>query len=179
MTKKIFKKGLPFLITLSLFISAKAQVGIDTDHVTNASVLMEFSTAPKGILLPWVNNASAVTAAVPGTFIFDTSDKKVKYLKGGTLPSWIDLSIDATGTVDTSLQNSLNENNYTKVIIGAPSTAAPGVLVLESQDKALVLPKVDSPYLNIISPDPGLIVYDSRHKQLAVFNGSVWSFWKS
>jgi hypothetical protein len=42
----------------------------------------------------------------------------------------------------------------------------------------MVLPKVASPHLNIISPSAGMIVYDTIKKQLAVYNGTVWSFWK-
>ena len=30
----------------------------------------------------------------------------------------------------------------------------------------------------IIKPEPGTMVYDTNAKQLAVFNGTVWTFWK-
>ena len=72
------------------------------------------------------------------------------------------------------------ENTNAKVSIGTPTTAAPaaGILVLEDQTKAMVLPRVASPHLNIIDPAPGMMVYDTTAKQLAVFNGTVWSFWK-
>ncbi|GAB0157215.1 hypothetical protein CHRYSEOSP005_24860 [Chryseobacterium sp. Alg-005] len=155
-----------------------AQISIGKTSITNDSVLLEFGTDPKGILLPWVTNTSAVTGAVPGTMIFDISDKKVKYFRGGASSTWVDLSIDTSGVVDTSLQNSLTEVSSAKVIMGANSSSAPGILVLESSNKAMVLPKVASPHLNIINPSPGMIAYDTAKKQLAVFNGSVWSFWK-
>ena len=54
----------------------------------------------------------------------------------------------------------------------------PGILVLADTDKAMVLPKVASPHLNIVNPAAGMMVYDTTSKQLAVFNGTVWSFWK-
>lgn len=57
-------------------------------------------------------------------------------------------------------------------------TATDGILVLEDTDKAMILPKVASPHLNIIDPAPGLIVYDTDSRQLAVYNGKVWSYWK-
>ena len=38
--------------------------------------------------------------------------------------------------------------------------------------------QVPSPHQNIINPEPGVMVYDATTKQLAVFNGKVWSFWK-
>ena len=62
---------------------------------------------------------------------------------------------------------------------GNPDTdPTPGLLVLADTDKAMVLPKVASPHLNIVNPAAGMMVYDTTSKQLAVFNGTVWSFWK-
>jgi hypothetical protein len=65
------------------------------------------------------------------------------------------------------------------LIGGDPSTdTTPGILVLADTNKAMVLPKVASPHLKIVNPSPGMMVYDTTKKQLAVFNGAVWSFWK-
>lgn len=108
--------------------------------------------------------------------VYDTSDKKVKYLKGGS--GWIDLSIDATGVVNTSLQDTLTDAATARTIIGDRSATAPGILVLESPSQAMVLPKVANPAVNIINPAAGMMVYDTTAKQLAVFNGTVWTFWK-
>jgi hypothetical protein len=161
---------------------AFAQVAIGKASVTSPSVSLEFGTGNKGILLPWVTGVSTVTGAVNGTLVYNTTDKKVyvKYASG-----WKDLSVDATGTtVDPitnvdglTLQNSLNDLNTAKVSIGTP-TSTPGILVLEDTNKAMVLPKVASPHLTIINPAPGMMAYDTTSKQLAVFNGTVWSFWK-
>ena len=161
---------------------AFAQVAIGKASVSSPSVSLEFGTGNKGILLPWVTGVSTVTGAVNGTLVYNTTDKKVyvKYASG-----WKDLSVDATGTtVDPitnvdglTLQNSLNDLNTAKVSIGTP-TSTPGILVLEDTNKAMVLPKVASPHLNIVKPSPGMMVYDTTKKQLAVFNGTVWSFWK-
>ncbi|MFN8364299.1 MAG: hypothetical protein U0T78_03115 [Cloacibacterium normanense] len=64
------------------------------------------------------------------------------------------------------------------LIGGDPSTDTTlGILVLADTNKAMVLPKAASPHLNIVNPS-GMIVYDTTKKQLAVFNGTVWSFWK-
>ena len=52
------------------------------------------------------------------------------------------------------------------------------ILVLEDANKAMVLPTVPNPHVNIVNPEPGMMVYDTTAKQLAVFNGTVWSFWK-
>lgn len=157
-----------------------SQVAIGKSSVSTPSVSLEFYNGAdnaKAMILPWVNSESAVTGAVDGTIIYDTTDKKVKYRKAG---SWFDLSVDTTGVVDTSLQNGLTENASAKAQIGGnPATdTTPGMLVLSDTDKAMVLPKVASPHLKIIKPEPGTIAYDTVSKQLAVFNGTVWSFWK-
>ncbi|TDG34785.1 hypothetical protein EZJ43_16835 [Pedobacter changchengzhani] len=163
---------------------AKAQVAVGKTSVTNTSVSLEFGVSDatngyKGLVLPWVTSAAAVTGAVDGTFIFDLTDHKVKYRKSG---AWVDLSVDITGTANAtsvSTQAGLTEDITKKAVIGVnPSDTTPGILVLADNDKAMVLPKVASPYLNLKNPTAGTMVYDTTSRQLAVFNGTVWSFWK-
>lgn len=164
------------------FIETQAQVIInpDANQVTaSPSVLLEFGSQPKGLLLPWVTNIAGVTDAVPGTVVYDVSDKKVKYLKAGTGGGWIDLSLDENGIVDTSLQDAPTDAPSAKTVIGDRTTATPGILVLDAPDKAMVLPKVFRPAINIINPSAGMMAYDTNAKQLAVFNGTVWTFWKA
>ena len=186
-------------ITLSIFLStcAFAQVAIGKASV-NPSVSLEFydnADNVRGIILPWVDgvsdtapfitNSPATETVVNGTLVYDRSDKKVK-VKYAT--GWRDLSKDATGTtVDPitsidglSLQTPRNELAEAKVQIGGnPDTdTTPGILVLADTNKAMVLPKVASPHLTIINPAPGMMAYDTTKKQLALFNGTVWSFWK-
>ncbi|RKS98280.1 hypothetical protein [Chryseobacterium defluvii] len=167
-------------ISILVIISAcvYSQVAIGKSSVTNSSVSLEFaSTESRGLLLPWVTSAAAVTGAVDGTMIYDTTDKKIKYRKNG---SWFDLSVDTTGVVNTTLQDPLSEQAAAKTAIGvnANTNVTPGILVLTDTNKAMILPKTDSPHLNIINPAAGMIVYDNVKHQLAVFNGTVWSFWK-
>lgn len=166
-------------LTLTLFFATalSAQVAIGKTSISSPAVSLEFydnADNTRGIILPWVTNTAAVTGAVNGTIVYDTSDKKVKvkYASG-----WKDLSVDASGVVDTTLQDSLSDLAEAKVSIGTP-TATPGILVLEDTDKAMVLPKVASPHLTIVNPAAGMMVYDTTSKQLAVFNGTVWTFWK-
>ena len=170
------------LLTLSILISAcaSAQVAIGKATVSSPAVSLEFydnADNTRGIILPWVTSTAAVTGAVNGTIVYNTADRKVyvKYASG-----WRDLSVDTTGTVTTTLQDALSDLDTAKVLIGGdPSTdTTPGILVLADTNKAMVLPKVASPHLNIVNPSPGMIVYDTTKKQLAVFNGTVWSFWK-
>lgn len=132
---------------------------------------------------------------VDGTIIFDLSDKKVKYRKAGqwffltgspTFPLTVknaanqDVIISGWNTIDSSLQDSKKEQENAKTAIGANGVTdtTNGILVLTDTDKAMVLPKVASPHLNIQNPAPGMMVYDTTKRQLAVYNGTVWSFWK-
>lgn len=129
----------------------------------------------------------------PGTLIFDLADKNIKYRNNGTWFNLTDISfpvtttvngvstvISANNAVNSSLQDNLNEAVNAKVAIGtnAHTDTTNGVLVLTDSDKGMVLPKVASPHLNIINPTPGTIVFDTVKQQLAVFNGTVWTFWK-
>ncbi len=168
--KKIF-----IIILLSITEFVFSQVAIGKSTVTNSSVSLEFGAENRGLLLPWVSSEGDVSNAVDGTMIYDTTDKKIKYLKAG---SWFSLS--NTGTVDTTLQDSLIEKPSAKVAIGKDGTTdnTSGILVLTDKDKAMILPKVASPHLNIINPSAGMIVYDTVKHQLAIFNGDKWSFWK-
>ena len=168
--------------TLSLLFATtlSAQVAIGKATVSSPAVSLEFydnADNTRGIILPWVTNTAAVTGAVNGTIVYNTADRKVyvKYASG-----WRDLSVDTSGTVTTTLQDALSDLDTAKVLIGGdPSTdTTPGILVLADTNKAMVLPKVASPHLKIVNPSPGMMVYDTTKKQLAVFNGTVWSFWK-
>ena len=168
--------------TLSLLFATtlSAQVAIGKATVSSPAVSLEFydnADNTRGIILPWVTSTAAVTGAVNGTIVYNTADRKVyvKYASG-----WRDLSVDTTGTVTTTLQDALSDLETAKVLIGGnPDTdTTPGILVLADTDKAMVLPKVASPHLNIVNPAAGMMVYDTTSKQLAVFNGTVWSFWK-
>ena len=168
--------------TLSLLFATtlSAQVAIGKATVSSPAVSLEFyddADNTRGIILPWVTSTAAVTGAVNGTIVYNTADRKVyvKYASG-----WRDLSVDTSGTVTTTLQDALSDLDTAKVLIGGdPATdTTPGILVLADTNKAMVLPKVASPHLNIVNPSPGMMVYDTTKKQLAVFNGTVWSFWK-
>ncbi|WP_347219846.1 hypothetical protein [Chryseobacterium sp.] len=164
------------IISLFLFNQCFSQVAIGKNSVNNTSISLEFGNGNRGMILPWVTSTGTVAGAVDGTVIYDASDKKIKYRKSGV---WMDLTIDASGVVNTALQNSKTESATAKVTIGGGSVnTTPGILVLADDHKAMVLPKMNSPHLNIINPAAGTIAYDTVTHQLAVFNGTVWSFWK-
>ncbi len=162
---------------------SQAQIAIGKDNVSSPSVSIEFAdTEARGIILPWVDDTASVTDAVDGTIVYDVSDHKIKVKYQA---DWFDLSVDETGTtVDPisgtdgyDIQDELDENLTAKVGIGT-ETATAGLLVLEDTDKAMVLPKVADTD-EIINPTPGMMVYVTSENLLAVFNGSVWTFWKA
>ncbi len=167
-------KKIKLVIVSVLFTAAaQAQVAIGKSSVSNSSVSLEFAdTENRGLVLPYIENNSGISQN--GTLIFDATDNKVKYLKNG---SWFDLSKDTTGHADLSIQSGKTEKAEAKAGIGTPASTD-GILVLEDSTKAMILPKVASPHLNIINPAAGTIAYDTVSRQIAVYNGSVWSFWK-
>ncbi|MEG2077708.1 hypothetical protein SAMN05421796_10264 [Chryseobacterium piscicola] len=175
------------LLTFSILLStiyARAQVAIGKTTISNNSVSLEFgNNESRGVILPWVTNVTTMTNAVNGTMAYDVATLKLK-VKLAT--GWKDLSVDTSGkTTDPvsgvngiTIQNAAKEAADAKVSIGTP-TSTPGILVLEDSNKAMVLPKVSNPQTAIINPSPGMMVYDTNTKSLAVFNGTVWSFWKA
>ena len=149
-------------------------------QLSSPSVSLEFTT-PGGVVLPYVDEASADSngAAAEGTLIMDPISNKVK-LKLDL--GWLNLSSAAaiTNAIDLTTQNNKIEEADARVIIGqdGQTNTTKGLLILSDTNKAMVLPKVASPHLNIKNPAAGMIVYDTYDKQLAVFNGTQWSFWK-
>lgn len=179
--KNIYAAAL--IATMSL---ANAQVIIG-DNVGTApagqktSVLLEFAAGQnKGIILPYVRTLPASPSV--GTIVLDASTPaaaRVKMYNG----AWIDLS-GQDGNITTILATQPTaaqapELATAKSIIGARTSAADGVLVLESTTKAMVLPTVAN-VQNIPNPAPGMMVYvnTAGFKRLAVFNGTRWSYWK-
>lgn len=170
------------ILTLSMlaasFFSAQVIIGdeIGTAAVKN-SVLLEFAnTGNKGIVLPYVTMLPSFPSE--GTIILDATvptEARVKYYNG----SWVDLSgQDFDISTELFLQPVTTEEPDSKVIIGDETSVAKGVLVLESANKAMVLPTVSSTN-EIANPSPGMMVYvKGDNKRLAVFNGSKWSFWR-
>lgn len=177
------KKNLYFATSLLItqFLHSQVIIG-GTSGTTDpkTSILLEFEGEKKGIILPYTR--SLPTSPSEGTLLLDASNPsgaRIKYYNG----SWIDLSgQDADITSSLSIQptpSQVSEDVNAKSIIGNNSSQADGVMVLESQTKALLLPSVESTD-DIPSPSPGMLVYINTlgAKRLAVFNGSKWSYWK-
>lgn len=161
-----------------------AQVTIGRDFLSSEAVLLEFGIENKGLILPWVDSANAVDSdsnsgtsntngAVAGTFIFDSSNNRIKLKKNN---HWKDLSGN-DGVSDRATIINRPEIPENGVLIGSSTTSARGILIVESTNQAMVLPRVDS-FQDIVDPAPGMMVFVKNTKMLAVYNGVTWSFWK-
>ncbi|NML68718.1 hypothetical protein HHL23_02750 [Chryseobacterium sp. RP-3-3] len=165
------KKIIILAIILVGFSSINAQVGMGKTSVDGDAIL-DFPVAETGIILPIVETLPTGSAASNGTFLLDKTDSTIKMRENDL---WVPLS--DTGSLTGIMLNASAETGG-GVIIGAASSPAQGVLVLESASKALVLPKVNDPVTSMKSPIAGTICYDTVSKTVAVFDGLKWSFWK-
>ncbi|WP_312508677.1 hypothetical protein [Chryseobacterium culicis] len=163
------------VIILTLIVagvsSLKSQVGMGKSSVDGDAIL-DFPVSRTGIILPVVEVLPTGAAATNGTFLLDKTDLTIKMRQNDL---WVPLS--DPGSLTGTMPNTSAETG-SGVIIGAASSPAQGVLVLESTSKALVLPKVNDPVANMKSPVAGTMCYDTVSKTLAVFDGLNWSFWK-
>ncbi|VFB04322.1 MULTISPECIES: hypothetical protein [Chryseobacterium] len=187
------KTAVIFGVVISAGMSSQVRIG-GTNSVSNtssSSVLLEFGTDDnKGIILPYVETIpSGANNARGGTIIFDVSANseykvKVKNENAG----WSDLSrisgysASVESVVKPPQASPLSDKADAKAVIGNSATSTDGVLVLDSPDKAMVLPIVSN-YTNIPNPSPGMMAFlkhptDSSKHRLIVFNGQKWTFWK-
>lgn len=188
------KIAIIFSISVSTFAFSQVRIGATNSagNVTTTSVLLEFGTDnDKGIILPYVETVpTGATTALGGTMIFDVSANgeykvKVKNQNAG----WKDLSVQSgysaavEAVVKPPQASPLADQTGAKSIIGDATTATDGVLVLDSPDKAMVLPIVSN-FNTIPNPSPGMMAFlqhptDSTKHRLIVFNGQKWTFWKA
>lgn len=183
------------ILTGFLFYTHQTKAQMIIGNPTNAttdktSVLLDFErTNNRGLQLPIVTTLPS--NAVDGTLLVDGTSAgggRVKVKQNG---QWVDLS-KANGNV-TAVTSSRTSNEaahcYTnntpdptkcKVVLGAATSSADGVLVLESDTKAMVLPIVTHTD-QIINPAPGMMAYladsSTENYMLAVYNGVSWAFW--
>lgn len=168
-----FRKILTVLsLIVGFTLDVSAQTAIEKNTVSSTSVLLDFAAGTtKGIILPAVETLPLTPAN--GTFLFDKTAQILKMYQNG---AWVNLS--GVGENMSIVPYSGTTDNGKQTVIGARSTTVDGIVVLESTDKALTLPKIASPHLNVKSPYPGMMCYDTDRKALAVFDGKVWNFWK-
>lgn len=181
-------------------MDAFGQVAIGKDAISNEYVSIEFGLGNKGIVLPYVTNIEEMSkngkVVQPGTIAMDATSGLVSYCKDSpcnNVNNWFKLSVnkqnlylDGQSIANTkgivpnfeTFQQPLKDIGGNS-LIGDEEESAPGVLVLSDKNKAMVLPKMQSPHTSIKRPAPGMMAYDTKKKQLAIFNGTVWSFWST
>ncbi|RLJ33155.1 hypothetical protein CLU97_2631 [Chryseobacterium sp. 7] len=165
------KKVIILALVLAGLSSLKSQVGMGKASVDGDAIL-DFPLSNTGIILPIVETLPTGAAATNGTFLLDKNDITIKMRQNNL---WVPLS--DSGNLTGTMPNTSAEQGG-GIIIGAASSPAQGVLVLEANNKALVLPKVNDPVANMKSPVAGTMCYDTVSKTMAVFDGLKWSFWK-
>ncbi len=173
------------IITLILGIyssMAFSQVAIGKASVDEGAIL-DFGTAgDKGLVLPYVEDTNIETNAVAGTWYFDANESKVKFITDDGVKDMSVKGFSDTAKMFDKTQPFYNDYNETLpataqgTIMGAETTTAPGVLILETNSKALALP-VTADYKSIGDPAHGMVVYDSSIDKLCVFDGEKWAFW--
>ena len=170
-----------FFVILAVF-TAKSQVSIGgKQEVEGTATLLDFNSPlsttnnnTNGIILPAVKEQALVVSPSKGTFIYDHKAKIVKMFEK---TDWVFLSGEGDNSkivVNTSADLNANQG----AIIGSQTSNAKGVLVLESANKAMILPRIQNPHTNVKSPYPGMMCYDTVRKSLAVFDGTKWNYWK-
>ena len=159
------------------------------------AVLLEFESGKnKGIILPYVRTLPSNTDVSPGTLLLDASENNATVAKvrlfapsnsNADYRGWLDMSNGSKANLNATtdymtVQNTSTELPTAKAVIGSTTSSAKGVLVLESNTKAMVLPQVSSTD-DIKNPAPGMMVYVKNttidKSTLAVFNGTSWAFW--
>lgn len=183
---KLIMKKIYLLVILGLaIIPLRSQVAFGgKESVDGNSTILDFnnvSANTKGIILSSVQNKNKALSQNSvennGTFLFDKSDRHLKMYQNN---AWINLSGPLNPGVNsgsTMLINTSAETDGT-VIIGNTTSPARGALVLESPNKAMILPRISNPHLNVKSPYAGMMCYDVESKSLALFDGAVWHYWK-
>ncbi|WDF46038.1 hypothetical protein PQ459_14150 [Chryseobacterium sp. KACC 21268] len=141
--------------------------------------MIEFSNENKGIIIPQIATPNASSG---GTFVYNSSERSVEVWEGRTnndAGGWVSLTKNGTPGVNhtfTNLGSDVNTN--TGAVIGAANSSKIGILVLESTTRALVLPNVANPQLNMRGTIAGTLVYDSISNTFAIYDGVNWSYWK-
>lgn len=167
--KDAMKKIITTLLLLTIGILS-AQIAIGKETIDGDGILDFKAGTTNGIIIPLVSQLPL--SPENGTLLLDKSDLKVKVFENN---QWVSLSDE--GALGNHIENTSDDIGK-GVVIGAETSTTEGVIVLESLDKALILPKIANPHENVKSPYPGMVCYDTASNALAVFDGKVWSYWK-
>lgn len=156
-----------------IFNTLSAQLVIGKSTINTQNTILDFNDDPsniKGLILPTVDNMPA--NPLNGTFLYDKTDKKIKVFENNI---WKNLSDEGN---NSSIVNNSSDDIGLGVSIGNENANDNGVLVLDADNKSMILPKIFKPELNVPSPYPGMMCYDTASKTLAVYDGLNWNYWK-
>lgn len=182
---KIMKKFITFL-TLIISNVLIAQMAIGKNSINGESTLLDFNTDQfntRGIILPAVVTTPTfeitendINGNHPnnGTFIFDRSSKRFKMFENN---QWV-LIGEREGNISALSPLRSTEEIGQGVIIGSDQTDAKGVFILESPNKAIILPHIADPHINVRNPFPGMICYDTSSNTMAFFDGINWNYYQ-
>lgn len=179
-----------FIILGGFFSNAQISLGgksavegtstiLDFNSDLNGNKVTEVGKNLNGIILPAIQQpvfpvTSGVSSPNNGTFIFDNTTSQVKMFENNL---WVALS--ETGNNSQVIANNSNEIAGNQgAIMGDKNSSAKGVLVLESANKGMILPRIANPHSSVKSPYPGMMCYDTVSASLAVFDGTRWNYWK-
>lgn len=163
-----------------------AQLVIGKNTVNGNSTLMDFNSDSyntKGIILPALSQTPTFTITAEdlngqhpnnGTFIFDRTMKRIRMFENN---QWVTIGITEGEISTLKIPTNLEEKGE-GIIIGSEETKAKGVFVLESPDKAMILPYIADPHLNVKGAYPGMICYDTSSNTMAFFDGANWSYYQ-
>lgn len=163
------------LILISFILKIQilfGQISIGKANVDGSGLIDFQSETTKGIVLSHVEDVNKMHDISEGTFVYDEFSAKVMFFDGET---WIDMN--GVDGLNPSKLETIESSSKTGMIIGNDTTDAIGILVLESDDRALILPKIENPAKNVKSPYAGMICYDTLSDNLYMFNGKYWTFW--
>ncbi len=170
------KKRIVLCLSMMIGIIVNGQIAIGKE-ATNLSALLDFKEGTtSGIILPKINFITSYNLyndplKQPGMIYYNSLLQVIGYETNNGFKVLSQRSSERPAEVPRSEVGN-------GVIIGAGSSVASGrgVLILESDNKALLLPKVENAYNRIKSPEIGTLVYDPTNKVLCVYNGERWSF---
>ena len=192
-----------FLLIFSFsFLSAQVIVGDEFTKVNDLDIdkiALSFDTSNMGIILPIIKPVAETNDIIkPGAIFVSAKDNRVKIYNKSYESSllWLTNSISGSLPVDTSIEN----NNVNDFIIGNQTNLTKGILVLETDNKTLVLPKIgdkdNPPHKYIKDPYIGTIGFaDTKNytnpnsvlrKFMWVYGGSgngindnEWHLWRA
>lgn len=165
---------------IGMIVNGQVAIG---KKVTNTSAILDFKEGTtSGIILSKIPDFYNLPANTPKGMIFYDCRAKLVFLKSGngrSAGNYRLLSNPFQGRKSVCNNISSKREIGNGIIIGANTSTAKGVLVLESNNKALLLPRVANAYDKIKSPEPGTLVYDPANKVLSIYNGETWAFWSN